>query len=237
MRTKRETIHKTGKIKKECWCTGWYATLFAVLLLVLACTQNDDLEVTTDENTVINEPPGGNTSTGCNTPEGNHSYEITYIDLEPDFSGDKEHNSYALDLNKDQIIDFYLSWNRDSEWEFLTIKAYPETDNGILSVSPWYTHPVPLDEGTQIVYKDYRNGAIFSSWAIFTFGDCFGGEASCMYDWKGKVDKYVGLRFWAGGKLYYGWLGMQIEGDDLWVIKDYAYNAIAFEPISAGQKE
>ncbi|MBC8048349.1 MAG: hypothetical protein H7Y00_16230, partial [Fimbriimonadaceae bacterium] len=50
------------------------------------------------------------------------------------------------------------------------------------------------------------------------------------------TNKYLGVRFIIDGELHYGWVRMDIaNGNVLYRIKDYAYNANAGEEIYAGQ--
>ncbi|MBE9490507.1 MAG: T9SS type A sorting domain-containing protein, partial [Bacteroidetes bacterium] len=55
-------------------------------------------------------------------------------------------------------------------------------------------------------------------------------------NWSNKDDKYLGLRFNISGNTHYGWARLTVSvAGSTWVIKDYAYNTIPDEPITAGQ--
>lgn len=196
--------------------------LMSLVLLIISCDKSDDLDPIGNESPPENESP-------------NDSF-IVYTDIEPDFKSENLNDSYNLDLNNDQIIDFTISSDSYESWEWLGIASNPNAENGIISTTPWYSHPVPLNSGKEIFnLRGYSNGESFETWGIFTVGDCFDGEEGCIYDWKNKVDMYLGLRFNLKGRIHYGWARLDVASVTQWVIKDYAYNATPNMPILAGQ--
>ena len=174
------------------------------------------------------------------TPRPDQASQIIYIytDIEPNFSSDTQNTSYGLDLNNDQKVDYILQWNDDDRYEWLAIRSNPEGQNGIISVAPWYSNPVPLGFDTEIFTTPYDNSRslFYDTWGIFTIGDCPTFEPRCFYDWKGAGDSYLGLRFKINGAVHYGWVRMQISSPANWVVKDYAYNATPNEPVFAGRQ-
>lgn len=220
MKTKWVATLNAGKIKAvlQFVKNSGKKLLMSLLFLNISCDKSDDLE------------PIGNES-----PPNNESI-IVYTDIEPDFTSENLNDSYNLDLNNDHIIDFTISSDSYESWEWLGIASNPNVENGIISTTPWYSHPVPLNSGKEIFnLRGYSNGESFETWGIFTVGDCFGGEQGCIYDWKNKVDMYLGLRFNLKGRIHYGWARLDVASVTQWVIKDYAYNATPNMPILAGQ--
>ena len=222
MKTKLVATLNASKFKAVFQCVKNSGTvlLMSLLFLIISCDKSDDLD------------PIGNES-----PPDNESI-IVYTDIEPDFTSENLNDSYNLDLNNDQIIDYIVSSDFDSWEEWLGIVSDSNAENGIISTTPWYAHPVPLDSEKEIFnLRGYSNGESYETWGFFTIGDCFGGEPGCTYDWKDKGDKYLGLRFIVNGKIHYGWVRLDVASVNQWVIKDYAYNATPNKPILAGQKE
>lgn len=188
------------------------------MLLCLNCS-GDDLN---NEPEIIIDPPA----------------RIIYTDIEPDFSS-AQNPSFDLDLNNDQLVDYVLEWKSDNNYEWLELRSNPSDQNGIISVAPWYTNPVPLYLDAEIFTNPDRvisnQGVFYGTWGIFTIGDCFGGEPTCFYDWKAVGEGFLGLRFKINGQVHYGWARIEITGPAEWVVKDYAYNATPNNPVYAGR--
>lgn len=223
----------------------------AVLLLCINCSGDDvnnEPESLTGNDPVVGVPD--NTAPPPETtppspeptlpsPGGDDpAAQIIYTDIEPDFTSDAQNTSFELDLNNDQLVDFVLQINSDSNEEWLEIASNPMDQNHIISVAPWYANPVPLQFDTEIFTNpDLANpnqGLYYESGGFFTIGDCFGGESNCFYDWKDQGDRFLGLQFEINGKVHYGWARIAITSPGEWVVKDYAYNAAPNEPIYAG---
>ena len=206
--------------------------LIGFLMLNLSCSKSDDLE------TIDNENPVENVSL------------IIYTDIEPDFVSDHLNTSYDFDLNNDDIIDFTLEsiYSNSYNWDDLTIPSYYDLyissnlndASGVISVTPWYANPIPLNSGKEIFNLAYNtNGETYENWGTFIIGKCE-KEGSCTdnwYDWNNKNDKYLGLRFSKNGNMYYGWVRLDVTSATKWVVKDYAYNSTPNMPILAGQME
>lgn len=210
-----------------------YPVLFIISTIsITSCDRSDEIEPFGYESTLDNESPPGNGSHIGDKPK------IIYTDIEPDLTSENIKDSYNLDLNNDQITDFTVSVFSDTLEEWLLIASKPNATNGIISVAPWYTHTVPLNSGKEIYnLRGYRDGEFYETWSLFNVGRCFGGDPDCPYDWKNKVDKYLGLRFIIKGKTHFGWARMDVSSPTQWIIKDYAYNATPNLPILAGQLE
>ena len=212
-------------------CSVLFISMF---LLVISCSKNDDMEIVKNESPIDSQTPDKN-----QTVDDSKSV-IIYTDLEPDFAGDNLSVYYDLDLNNDGIVDYTLSLWNDTLYDYLLIQSSPTATNTFISVTPWYGNVEPLDKGKKIFtfpLEGYNWGESYLNWAVFTIGNCFGGEESCFYDWKDKNDKYLGLHFYINGQSHYGWACLDVTSVTQWVIKDYAYNATPNQPILAGQKE
>lgn len=226
------------------------ALIMSMLLIFISCDKSDDLDIIVSEPPIVDQPPtddeppaDDDSPTDEEPPIDDESPEddesvIVYTDIEPDFTGINLNDCYNLDLNNDQIFDFSICSGNDNGWEYLVIVSIANSKNSIISVAPWYSQAVPLDHGNKIfTLAGYRNGEHYETWGLISIGDCFGGEQYCFYDWKSKVDKYLGLRFIINGQKHYGWAQLEVVSATKWFIKDYAYNATPNMPILAGQKE
>jgi len=221
MKTKCTTNLKSRRFNSVYQFVIKWSLLYSIgALLVISCTKSDDIE------TIENEAPIDNQAL------------IIYTDIEPDFVSNNLNAYYELDLNNDGIAEYTFSLWDDAITDYLLMKSPPESNNTMITVVPWYVNALPLNNGSEIFnLNGTRNGEIYEKWAVFTVGNCFGGESGCLYDWKGKDNSYVGLRFIINGKTHFGWARLDVRSSTEWVIKDYAYNAIPDEPILSGQKE
>lgn len=171
---------------------------------------------------------------------------IVYTDLDPDFMAETINDTYKIDLDHDGSADFTLCFHFysyteeevDYSIEYLEITSGSHySDNGVISVTPWFAHPLPLEKGMEIYnLRDYKNGESYSNSGIFMIGDC-AGYYICNEDWKEKGERYLGFRFYSNGEKHYGWARMEVSSPAHWTIKDYAYNATSDMPILAGQME
>lgn len=202
----------------------------SLLLIIYSCESNDELEIIHNESPVNQSPPQSESPTDAETV-------IVYTDIDPDFISENLKVYYNLDLNNDQTIDFTMGSDSYEDWRYLEIFSNPKGQNHIISITPWYSHPVPLNSGSEIFnLRGYRDGESYENWGFFTLGDCFGGEKDCFYNWENKVDRYLGLKFIINGQTHYGWACLEVISATQWVVKDYAYNATPNIPILAGQK-
>jgi len=154
-----------------------------------------------------------------------------------------------LDLNADEVIDFYLSSvlleNNDRPYLYLFINRKTPNQNKII-VRPGEELPlnalwaIPLEKN----FKIWENASADAQWsddqqktALLNVTDdgsirTFGGE------WIGKKDKYLGLKFKIAGKYHYGWLRISHKANEAKLaILDYAYNKEPETSILAGQTQ
>ena len=216
--------------------------LTGLLLLAISCTKSDDLETMDNELPVDNESSANDEIPTDDETTVDENSLIIYTDIEPDFSGENPEDSYELDLNNDQIIDFTISLFNDNGREFLLIASNTVADNRIMSVAPWYTYSLPLSADSEILnLSGTGNGKFYAVVSIISSEDCFENENSddCQFDWSGKEDRYLGLRLNIDGHKhsYYGWARLSVTTPNQWIIKDYAYNVTPNSTILAGQVE
>lgn len=234
------TLNAGKSISRFPGLKNWRTLFIICLWFIISCSNSDDFEGLDNTSAidkdppVQNEPPADNGAPVEEEPKVDEEFEIIYTDIEPDFKSENKIFNFDIDLNNDEIIDFSIAYNNDGTYEWLGIAA-ENTINGILSLSPWYTHPMPLDLDVKIFNGGFNNGEYYAPGAIFNIGECFGGESGCYLDWMNKGEKYLGLRFLIDGKFHYGWVRIEIISPTEWIVKDYAYNAASKNSILAGQ--
>jgi hypothetical protein len=153
---------------------------------------------------------------------------IIYTDEDPDFVGGIG-SQYFLDLDNDGVNDFKIYHDGGSN---LMIEPLVN-GNGIMgSGSSSYAYPFNLANGAPI-----SSGA----GAFMTIGYSGGYQSlnygSCSFgNWCSVTDGFLGLHFNAGGNMHYGWVRLDVDANgEHWVVKDYAYDNVAGEPIDAGE--
>ncbi len=161
--------------------------------------------------------------------------QIVYTDVDPDEGGSGV--NYALDLNNDSVVDFNIVGGPVQSYPSLYfVGIYGNSSNASIlgeSSSP-YVYPFALDNGNVISSGQTTWFDASASSGTLNFASCYGGTGNS--NWCGVTDKYLGLRFDVGGNTYYGWarLDVNLTGKS-WTIKDYAYNSVPGEAITAGQ--
>ncbi|MGA8853793.1 MAG: hypothetical protein WB492_06420, partial [Christiangramia sp.] len=218
-------------------------SLLGIWLSSLSCAKSDDLEIIENESSVSEEPTGNDSPPESESPPVNETpveeeSVIIYTDIEPDFIGKNINDSYALDLNNDKIVDFFIGNNLYENWDWLVISAV--RNDGIISVEPWYTHTVPIESDREIFDPVPPSvGQHFARASIIAIEDCFENEDAlgCSFDWAGKYDKYIGLRIKIKEQIHFGWVRMDVTNVTQWIIKDYAFNTTPNKRILTGQRE
>jgi hypothetical protein len=164
------------------------------------------------------------------------SGQIVYTNVDPDFiSVDLP---YYLDVDNDGNPDFTLL---DVNVSYVGIYAnLSAPGNQFLGSKFIYTS----DSGTYSYFYPFamETDSIISEGITSWFGgEDFGimNSSSCYYvgpNWCDVTNKYLGLRFITNGQTYYGWARLDVNAaGDEFILKDYAYNATAGEPILAGE--
>lgn len=160
--------------------------------------------------------------------------QTIYTDIVPDFTSAILYDSYSLDLNNNHVVDYIISSDSDDFFTYLQIKS-PNTVNSVVSVTPWFANPIPLNSGVRIDYNPTSTmGESYETYCLFTIGDCFGGNQDCFDNWENVQDKYLGLKFLINGSTHFGWARMDVTSATEWTIKDYAYKSTPNTPIFAG---
>ena len=159
--------------------------------------------------------------------------QIVYTDIIPDSTTIVGGNFYDLDLNNDGISDFKIQLKISGGTSFTSqqVSVSPVTSNGVAGDTVgMYVYPFALNAGDTV-----KLGLQFNLTSNQSMGSYFGPGAS-YGNWIGATDKYLGLSFYIGPDLYYGWARLDIDSvADKFTIKDYAYNATIGAPIIAGQ--
>jgi hypothetical protein len=165
--------------------------------------------------------------------------QIVYTDVNPDFMADDDQDANGftvagIDLNNDATVDFVVA-ARDttvsgSRIRF-TLVAPATSANAIAGDVPsGYNYAFALNNGDMIDNT--------LNWIAATNTMAYNVDSANPYNsyWNGVTDKYLGLKFVAGGSTYYGWARLDVDAiGDVWTLKDYAYNSTADQGLQAGQ--
>jgi hypothetical protein len=171
--------------------------------------------------------------------------QIVYTDVNPDETHDPVNNGATefglLDLNNDQILDFYVV-SKDTTTptptaiKYTMVAPYGALGNAVAGDVPsGYNYAFAMTSGTSI---DAATSWIIpaSSGALSMALNVDGAFPYPSYWANGVTDKYLGLKFFLGADAHYGWARLDVTADgDVFTIKDYAYNATAGGAILAGQ--
>ena len=152
--------------------------------------------------------------------------------------------AYNLDLDGDTNVDFQLyhyTTVTSGFYNFLLINRNFNSQNAILGsvVNDAFgtvRYPFALDDNALISSAN-------PNWISDNF-DMYINQRDYCYlnsNWcdglSKTTNKYLGLKFEFNGEIHYGWARLEVGTDPSdWILKDYAYNTIAGEPIEAGQQ-
>lgn len=170
--------------------------------------------------------------------------QIVYTDVNPDETYDAvEGNGPAfglLDLNNDQVLDFYV-YSRDTTtanglFKLTMVAPYGTLGNAVAGDAPsGYDYAFAMTSGTTI---DAATAWIVpaSSGALSMALNIDGAFPYASYWANGVTDKYLGLKFFVAGNAHYGWARLDVTAEgDVFTIKDYAYVATPNSGLTAGQ--
>jgi len=157
--------------------------------------------------------------------------QVIYTDVDPDVVlnvGDV----FSIDLNGDTMENLNAS-NPDGLAGGNAALVFPSSGGAFVGITAGgFEYPALLAEGDTI---DDASGYT----ADGVRGDMnYYGCAYSSSQWCGTiVDGYLGVRFTFGGDVYYGWVRMDtdVNGSNLMVVKDFAYESTPGEGILAGQ--
>lgn len=157
------------------------------------------------------------------------SGQIIYTDITPDHEG-SANSEYMLDIDNDGTNDFKLR-NADLAGIYNNLYIDPmNSSNGVMGSQGYfgYAYPFALNSGDAISNAGSWNDNSFQS---LNFASCMIGN------WCDITDGYLGVRFNIDGATHYGWIRLDVgQIPSSFVVKDYAYNSIADEAITAGQQ-
>lgn len=165
---------------------------------------------------------------------GNAEAQIVYTDVNPDETYTVDHD-LELDLNNDGIVDFTLLIGAGPTR--YAVRLAPEIGNEALgSQSGNFFYPFTLNMNdpigpTQTIWNGSANGSLLTMAWVYSAGGSYG-------NWLNATDKYLGLRFFVGTNVHYGWVRLDVVATTSsisLVYKDYAYNTVADQAILAGQ--
>lgn len=184
--------------------------------------------------------------------------QVMYTNVDPDTLTSGVNNSYDLDLNNDNVVDFSLSIIESTTSSYFTWSSgffnYTNMQKGI-QIDPVSGNEVlgfwaqALDSGmvvqnAQYGWSGYGGNAIanevqyFSSYQFTTYyGSTYSGTNSGTWaggNFVAAQDKYLGLRVNINGNLHYGWARLDVLSDTSFVIKDYAIEMTANKFIITG---
>jgi hypothetical protein len=174
--------------------------------------------------------------------------QIIYTDINPDVTVSGHQQGFQLDLNNDATVDF-------------TIFILDDSASGTYAGLPYtaYYGVVGIFEdqaGNEISINPDGNAKALAmntaidgnnSWGsagtgyipmAYNIDILFMGQTINVADgeWLGENDKYLGLRFFAGPNVHYGWARLSVNTDaNQFTIKDYAYNSTPNQSLQAGQ--
>lgn len=158
--------------------------------------------------------------------------QIIYTDINPDSTTNIGGNFYNLDLDNGGVFDFTFNLNIGSgTYTFQQVAVTPAGSNGIAGDTVGvYVYPFAFNSGDTIKSSlQFNFGGNQSMASYFGPGYSYG-------NFIGLADKYIGLQFYIGTQLHYGWARLDVNATaSQFTIKDYAYNATPDTYILAGE--
>jgi len=167
------------------------------------------------------------------------SGQIIYTDITPDFSGGIGSSTF-LDLDNNGTNDFQIIHDGGDDLDIVPVN---NANNNVLGSIGYsysyygsfygYAYPFVLNNTAVISSANSWNNFGYNNIGVnsLNFGNCIDGN------WCDITDGYLGLRFDIAGSTHYGWARLDVsQSGDIWVVKDYAYNSVANEAITAGEQ-
>jgi hypothetical protein len=180
--------------------------------------------------------------------------QIIYKDIMPDTTINTDGGVYSLDLNNDGINDFKISYDT-TVVSGNCPQGTPKTGINIsVRITPLGANEIGNDtiypgalllnskiDSSSFKWKNNANQILtYKFWQCRLIRDIRFSRYlwSALYSgrWNGAVNKYIPLKLVKGSKIYYGWVRLDIpSGATSFIVKDYAYNTDAEQPILAGK--
>lgn len=159
--------------------------------------------------------------------------QIIYTDINPDSTTNIGGNFYNLDLDNGGIFDFSFNLNFGSASSYTSqqVAVTPAGSNGVAGDTVGaYVYPFALNSGDTIKSTlQFNFGSSQSMASYFGSGYSYG-------NFLGQTDKFIGLQFYIGAQLHYGWARFDVDATaSQFTIKDYAYNSVPNAYILAGE--
>jgi hypothetical protein len=152
-------------------------------------------------------------------------------------------SAYYLDLNGDDTTDYVLELPpqfKTSKGTTSTVYAFMKSENANYIEADTI---VQFSSDALLKANNYKSviGKVKSNvWESEGELDYYTlkGHKKTGNNFGGKGDKYIGLRLRKTGKIYYGWVRVNLNFKcDTLIIKDYAYDSIPGDSIMAGEGE
>jgi hypothetical protein len=150
--------------------------------------------------------------------------------------------SYNLDLNHDGVTDFRIlrvggSFGYMAVFSIGSNRVWGSRD--IVKYQPAASH---LGAGVRIGpkrVKEFRKGDMYCGSLGGTFSTCKwmirrNGGGPYYGPWVTPNSGYLGLKFFIGGQIHYGWARFRKQKPIIWVLTGYAYETIPNKAIVAG---
>jgi hypothetical protein len=142
-------------------------------------------------------------------------------------------HTYSLDLNKDGISDFTLTWGRSQIAEWVDVNGAGK--NGALGSNT--DSASALKAGARIGRSGkFTRRGVLAGMRAWVYSSLF--DSTETGRWRNVDDRYLGLRFLIAGKVHYGWARLSVKGQlsgSTAFMTGYAYETIPNKSIIAGQ--
>lgn len=158
--------------------------------------------------------------------------QIIYTDINPDSTTNIGGNFYNLDLDNGGVFDYTINLNIGTgTYTSQQVAISPTGSNGIAGDTIGaYVYPFAFNSGDTI-----QSTLQFNFGASQSMASYFGPSYS-YGNFLGQTDKFIGLQFYIGTQLHYGWARFDVDSTaSQFTIKDYAYNSVPNAYILAGE--
>ena len=159
--------------------------------------------------------------------------QIIYTDINPDSTTTLAGSYFNLDLDNGGIFDFAFNLNAGTSSSYTSqqVAVTPAGSNGVAGDTVGaYVYPFAFNSGDTIKSTlQFNFGSSQSMASYFGTGYSYG-------NFLGQTDRFIGLQFYIGTQLHYGWARFDVDATaSQFTIKDYAYNSIPNAYILAGE--
>jgi len=176
--------------------------------------------------------------------------QIVYHDVNPDETitgGD----SLALDIDGDAVMDYYIGFlATTSDYGFndqilmapLVVNNLQMATGAAWAAWNWYGSALNMNDPINSAGNwacpggaDTRSRVFFATSWSYVNGS-YNYPAQAYGNFNDGTDHYMGIQFQISGAIHYGWVRVNVDaGVSQLILKDWAYNTVADQPILAGQ--